>query len=327
MDPRPHRKRILMLGATGTIGRATTQALISRGYEVVCIVRPQPKTKAARSSSELETILPGALLRFADVTDAGSLAEEGFCGDTFDAVISCLASRTGTKKDAQRIDYQANQNVLDLARQFGVPQMVLLSAICVQKPKLAFQRAKLAFEEELIRSGLRYSIVRPTAFFKSLSGQIERVRAGKPYMLFGDGEMTSCKPISDADLAAFLVECLEQTHLQNKILPIGGPGPAITPKEQGAFLFSLLGQPPRFRSVTPKMLQLICGVLSAASRVFPPLTAKAEYARIGHYYATESMLVLDQETGAYSEALTPSTGQETLFDHYRKLWAEKQGDS
>ena len=327
MDPRPHSKRILMLGATGTIGRATTQALVARGYEVVCIVRPQPKTNAAGSSSELEAILSGAQLRIADVTDAGSLAEDGFCGDTFDAVISCLASRTGTKKDAQRIDYQANQNALHLARQFGVPQMVLLSAICVQKPKLAFQRAKLAFEEELIRSGLRYSIVRPTAFFKSLSGQIERVRAGKPYMLFGDGEMTSCKPISDADLAAFLVECLEQTHLENKILPIGGPGPAITPKQQGEFLFSLLGQPPRFRSVTPKMLQVIGGVLSAVSRVFPPLTAKAEYARIGHYYATESMLVLDQETGAYSEALTPSTGEETLFDHYRKLWTEKQGDS
>jgi divinyl chlorophyllide a 8-vinyl-reductase len=54
---------------------------------------------------------------------------------------------------------------------------VLLSAICVQKPELAFQHAKLAFERALIDSGLAYTIVRPTAFFKSLSGQVDRVSA------------------------------------------------------------------------------------------------------------------------------------------------------
>ncbi len=39
---------------------------------------------------------------------------------------------------------------------------VLLSAICVQKPLLAFQKAKLAFEAHLPEQGLTYSIVRPT---------------------------------------------------------------------------------------------------------------------------------------------------------------------
>ena len=260
-------------------------------------------------------------LRVADVSDPGSLEQDGFRGEAFDAVVSCLASRTGTQKDAQRIDYQANLNALTLAKTFSVPHMILLSAICVQKPRLPFQHAKLAFEAELVASGLRYSIVRPTAFFKSLSGQVERVRQGKPYLLFGDGKLTACKPISDGDLAAFLADCLENDELKNKILPIGGPGPAITPKEQGEFLFSLAGETPRFRSVTPNMLQTIGSALSALSRVYPPLRARAEYARIGHYYATESMLVLDPETGDYNEALTPSTGHETLFDHYRKLWA------
>ena len=70
----------------------------------------------------------------------------------------------------------------------------------MQKPLLEFQRAKLAFEDKLKASGLTWSIVRPTAFFKSLSGQIARVRAGKPFLLFGDGTLTACKPISDDDL-------------------------------------------------------------------------------------------------------------------------------
>ena len=58
---------------------------------------------------------------------------------------------------------------------------MLLSAICVQKPLLAFQQAKLAFEKELVASVLVYSIVRPRAFFKSLSGQAQRVKRGKPF--------------------------------------------------------------------------------------------------------------------------------------------------
>ena len=58
----------------------------------------------------------------------------------------------------------------------------------MQKPLLGFQQAKLAFEAELQASALTWSIVRPTAFFKSLSGQIARVQAGKPFLLFGNGD-------------------------------------------------------------------------------------------------------------------------------------------
>jgi divinyl chlorophyllide a 8-vinyl-reductase len=65
-------------------------------------------------------------------------------------------------------------------------------------------------------------------------------------------------------------------------------------------------------------------VLSLAGRVVPALAAKAELARIGRYYATESMLVLDPATGRYDADATPSTGRETLFDFYERL--VKQGE-
>jgi divinyl chlorophyllide a 8-vinyl-reductase len=60
-------------------------------------------------------------------------------------------------------------------------------------------------------------------------------------------------------------------------------------------------------------------VLGTAGRVLPALADKAELARIGRYYATESMLVLDPATGRYAAAATPSTGTETLFDFYARL--------
>lgn len=312
-------RRVFLLGATGTIGRATAQALLRRGHEVVCFVRPG--SRRAHDAEPLQRLLPGCTLREGEVTDARSLAEDGFRGERFDALVSCLASRTGAPRDAWAIDHRAQGLALQAARAAGVTQVVLLSAICVQKPLLEFQRAKLAFERELAESGLAYSIVRPTAFFKSLCGQVERVRAGKPFLLFGDGRLTACKPISDTDLADYLADCLTDPARHNRILPIGGPGEAITPREQGERLFALLGRPPRFRQVPVGLLDAIAGTLALLGRVIPPLADKAELARIGRYYATESMLVLDPATGRYDAAATPSTGRETLWDCYARLAA------
>jgi len=64
----------------------------------------------------------------------------------------------------------------------------------VQKPLLTFQQAKLKFEGALQAAGdISFSIVRPTAFMKSLAGQVESCKAGGPYVMFGDGQLASCK--------------------------------------------------------------------------------------------------------------------------------------
>ncbi len=319
MSPR----RVFVIGATGTIGQATVRALLQRGHQVVCFVRPRAGVRGALAADASRQLLQGATVRFGAVTDPAALARDGLCGEHFDVLVSCLASRTGAPEDAWAVDHQAHVHALEAARAAGVTQVVLLSAICVQKPLLAFQHAKLAFEKYLIESGLTYSIVRPTAFFKSLSGQIERVRRGKPFLLFGDGRLTACKPISDRDLGDYLADCLDQPDRQNRILPIGGPGPAITSREQGDKLFALLGRPPKFSHVPVALLDVIIAVLGTLGRLIPTLADKAELARIGRYYATESMLVLNPQTGQYDADATPSTGTETLFDFYADLASGK----
>ncbi len=308
-QPSSVARRVVLFGATGTIGRATAAELVARGYSVLCPVR------ADRGAA----FLPGTELRIGDITDPAWLEAEVFEDLGTAAVISCLASRSGEPRDARAIDYQAQSDILGLATRYSIDHFVLLSAICVQKPRLAFQQAKLAFERQLAASGVRYSIVRPTAFFKSLSGQVARVQQGKPFLVFGNGELTACKPLSDADLAAYLVDCLENDSRHDRILPIGGPGPAMTPRQQGEQLFALLGQPPRFRQVPPGLLAGIAGLLGICAKLFPPLAAKAELARIGHYYATESMLLLDPASGRYDADATPETGSDRLQDYYRRL--------
>jgi divinyl chlorophyllide a 8-vinyl-reductase len=233
------------------------------------------------------------------------------------AVVSCLASRTGAPADAWAVDHAAHSGVLKAAVAQGVGQFVLLSAICVQKPALEFQRAKLAFEAELMAAPLQWSIVRATAYFKSLSGQVARVQGGKPFLVFGDGRLTACKPISDADLGRYLALCLTDPSLQNRVLPVGGPGPAITPLDQVAMLERLLGRAVPVKRVPLALMSAIIAGLSLGGALSPKLRAKAELARIGRYYATESMLVWD---GArYDAEATPEFGSDRLEDHYAAM--------
>jgi len=267
------------------------------------------------------TELAGAQIVRVALSDSAGLARM-MADASPDVVISCIASRSGAPRDAEAIDFAANAALLDAAQGAGARQFILLSAICVQKPLLAFQHAKLKFEARLAASGIEYAIVRPTAFFKSLSGQVRRVKAGKPFLIFGDGELTRCKPISDDDLARFIVGCIDNPETSGRILPVGGPGPAISLREQGNLIFELAGREPRFKSVSPKVFTYAERVLALGAGVSGWFAEKAEYARIARYYATESMLVLDPETGEYSADLTPEYGSETLRDHYASLLAE-----
>jgi divinyl chlorophyllide a 8-vinyl-reductase len=304
--------RILLFGATGTIGQATCKALLHAGHQVVCFLR-QP------SQTQTNDLLAGAQLRFGDVQSIESVKIYGLKGESFDVIVSCMASRTGAPKDAWAIDYQAHSQLLEIAKEAGIKQFVLLSAMCVQKPLLAFQQAKLAFEKELCESGLVYSIVRPTAFFKSLSGQIKRLQQNKPFLLFADGQLTACKPISDHDLGMFIADCLSDASKHNRILPIGGPGDAITPLQQGEYLFKAMGKPPKYKKVPVTLLDVIIQVLKVLGWFMPSLAAKAELARIGRYYATESMLLWDAQTQQYDALATPSFGTQTLFAYYDQL--------
>ena len=96
------------------------------------------------------------------------------------------------------------------------------------------------------------------------------MRRGKPFLVFGDGRLTACKPIADDDLADYLADCLDIPALHNRVLPVGGPGPAITPLQQGELLFAALGRAPRFKHVPVALLDTVVGVLGAAGRLVPP---------------------------------------------------------
>lgn len=211
-------KRVVVVGATGYIGKFVTQEAIRRGYDTVAVVR-------SASKANLD-FFKGATVIEGDVTSQEALEKSDVFKQKPDVVISCLASRSGVKDDSFLVDYQATLNVLNCATKANTDHFILLSAFCVRKPLLQFQKAKLKFEDALVKaqqSGnlAKFSIVRPTAFFKSVSGQFELVQKGWPFVMFGNGEICKCNPIAESDLAAYILNCVDESDKWNKVLISG----------------------------------------------------------------------------------------------------------
>lgn len=98
-------QRVVVLGASGYIGRAVVAEALLRGYRVAAVVRDATSATAYQH-------LKGASIVSADVCDPASLATGVFMPG--DVVVSCLASRSGFPKDSWRIDYQATLDCLEV---------------------------------------------------------------------------------------------------------------------------------------------------------------------------------------------------------------------
>jgi divinyl chlorophyllide a 8-vinyl-reductase len=300
-------KRVVIAGATGYIGKYVVKESLRRGYDTVAIVRPGSKSK--------DDFFEGAEVITADVCDEASIRDLAFTKPT-DVIVSCLASRSGTKSDSYKIDYQATLNCLQAARDAKVGHFILLSAYCVKKPLLQFQKAKLEFEDKLVNAGdIKYSIVRPTAFFKSVSGQLELLQQGWPFVMFGDGQICKCNPIAEQDLAAYMLNCIDDSSKWNQILDLGGPDEGMTMLEQGNMIFDIVEKPPSFIKAPIGIFDAVINTLAWFGQWFEGAEDAAELGRIGKYYAVEDMLTTEP---------SEKFGTVTLREHYKRIAVEGQ---
>ena len=297
--------KVLLLGYTGYIGTTLANVLLEKNIQIVCPVRNE------RALKKKENIV------FVNMSQIESFIETSKVKPT--TVISCIASRKGGITDSWDVEYTLNKFFLNLCKRVGINRFILLSAICVQKPTLEFQKAKLAFETLLKNSTLEYEIIRPTAFFKSLSGQIDRVKKGKSFIVFGNGELTTCKPISARDLSEFIIGFVLRKRAENKIHLVGGPGPPISPKNQAELLFKLSKNEKKITHISPNLFLVIIYVLMPLSKISKKIQDFREFLKIAYYYATESMLFWDEKNHAYSSDKTPEFGKDTLEDYYKKI--------
>jgi divinyl chlorophyllide a 8-vinyl-reductase len=274
-------KRVLVVGATGYIGRQVVKELVSRNYQVIAVSRRPVK------QGEFE----GAEVRIADVTDPPSLKK--LFHDDINVVISCMACNSGMPADFDKIDYRATLNVLEAAKANITDHFILLSAICVKVPRLPLQYAKLKMENALMISGMDYTIVRPTAYFRDMSLQFDNIRKGRSGWVLGSGESSRYNPISKEDLAEFMINCVEDSHHRNRVYLIGGPETPeniVTNKRSIEMCFEALGKKTKIKSLPCWLLLTAIGMTKFTALFIPKVRCVVEILRIIHYYSTNEML-------------------------------------
>jgi divinyl chlorophyllide a 8-vinyl-reductase len=231
---------VLIVGATGYIGSAVVAESVRQGYDVIAVTRSPAK----------EGQFSGAEVAVADVADPAAI--EKLFNRKIDVVISCLATRSGLPQDFDDIDYKATLNVLNAAKDSGTNKFILLSAICVRKPDLPLQLAKLKMEDALIRSGIDYTIVRPTAYFWVFDAQTKMMAKGRPGYIIGTGDQATSNPIAKEDLAEFMVASIDNSKRRDRIFILGGPevpDNIITYKEALEMVFESMGKQPNIISI------------------------------------------------------------------------------
>jgi len=135
---------VLVVGATGHLGRKVVDALQARGKRVRALVRPGSDASALEALSV--SIVRG------DMLDPDSLDR---AMDGVDAVITTAAGYTGhTEGDTADIDVVGNANLAEAAHRAGVRRFILTSILtCDQTPQVPhFWHKKLA-EDRLEEEG------------------------------------------------------------------------------------------------------------------------------------------------------------------------------
>jgi uncharacterized protein YbjT (DUF2867 family) len=204
-------KNILLAGSTGYLGGFILKELLYRGFETRIIVRNEKKLPLHITDD------PRLDLVRAQVTEPQSL--KGCCRN-IDTVISTIGiTRQKDGLTYMDVDYQANVNLLQEARQNGVKKFIYISVLHGDRlTRLKICEAKEKFVQVLKKSGLDYCIIRPTGYFSDMGEFYEMAKKGRIY-LFGDGEYRM-NPIHGADLAEVCVNAIDS---EEKEIAVGGP--------------------------------------------------------------------------------------------------------
>jgi uncharacterized protein YbjT (DUF2867 family) len=140
---------VLVVGATGSIGRYVIEEALRRGHIIRALVR---------NSAKLQ-LPPGVEVTVGDLTRAGSLLP---AVDGVDAVVFTHGSAAGGKSGAEAVDYGGVRNIL-AALGHRKARIALMTTVGVTDRKGAHDWKRRA--ERLVRaSGLPYTIVRPGWF-------------------------------------------------------------------------------------------------------------------------------------------------------------------
>ena len=207
---------ILVVGATGLLGGEICRLLTQRGNRVRALVRG---TSSADRVARLKSV--GAEQVRGDLKDRRSL--DAACRGV-SAVISTASSTVSRQEgdSIESVDRLGQLGLIDAAAAAGVTRFILVSfpSVDVDFP---LQSAKRAVEERLRRSGMTFTILRPTFFAEVwLSPALGFDAPNATAQIYGGGQ-NQISWISFQDVAQFAVAALDNAQARNAVIGLGGP--------------------------------------------------------------------------------------------------------
>ncbi|MDV3350726.1 NAD-dependent epimerase/dehydratase family protein [Leptolyngbyaceae cyanobacterium CCMR0082] len=200
---------ILVVGATGTLGRQIVRNALDEGFDVKCLVRNFQKAAFLREW--------GAQLVQANLCGPKSLPP---CFDDVTAVIDAATSRP--QDSAYDVDWDGKVNLIKAAVDAKVERYVFISILnCEKYPHVPLMDIKHCTEKFLEESGINYTILRPCGFLQGLVGQYA-IPLLEKQAIWVMGEAAPIAYMNTQDIARFAVRSLQLPETGKRSFPLAG---------------------------------------------------------------------------------------------------------
>ncbi|MFC2083583.1 SDR family oxidoreductase [Bacteroidota bacterium] len=210
---------ILVVGATGMLGTEICRQLTSEGKPVRAMVRETSDQTKTEKLKEISVELVQGDLRDSSTFEP-ALKEV----DTVITTISSMPfSYVPGENDVQTVDLDGMTNFIDSAKKAGIQHFIYTSFSKQIDLNFPLRNAKRSVEEHLQKSGMDYTILRPSCFMEVwLTKAVGFDTENGKVQLFGEGT-NPVSYISYLDVGKFAIESLNNPSAKNVTLELGGP--------------------------------------------------------------------------------------------------------
>jgi uncharacterized protein YbjT (DUF2867 family) len=205
---------ILVAGGTGLLGSAIVRRLLDEKRPVRVMTRNPEGAAGPRAR--------GAEVVAADLRDPASL--EKACTGVTHVVTTANAFMGKGSESVAAVDEAGNRHLIDAARSAGVRQFVFTSGrLPPEFRAVDYFAAKSKTEDSLRRSGVPFTILRPTAFMEIWAQMLgEPIVRNRRVSIFGAGTLP-INFVAVEDVAEVAVMTLDRPDTLNAVVEIGGP--------------------------------------------------------------------------------------------------------
>jgi NADH dehydrogenase len=239
---------ILVVGATGFLGREICRRLAAQGKQVKGMMRA---TSDPGAVDQLRSY--GLDLVQGDLKERSSLDDA--CRGVETVISTATTTRSAQPSDSiPATDRQGQLNLVDAAKQAGVPHFLYMSYSRNLTTPVPLTEAKRAVEEHLKASGLDYTILRPSYYMEGWLGPAVGFDfANAAATIYGPGTNQICW-VSLGDVAEFAVRSVDTPAARNAVIELGGPE-ALSPLDAVKIFEEVGGRPFKVQHVSVEDLQ------------------------------------------------------------------------